>query len=431
MTVPVAAAKLIDMLRDSRARTLELVDGLDTEQLFGPRLDIVNPLLWEIGHLAWFHEYFALRRLTGGESVLGNADALYNSSAVPHDDRWNLPLPPLAGTLDYMRRVEEAMIARLDRERASEEESFLYQLTTFHEDMHDEAFTYTRQTLGYPAPRFAAFKPRADAGAGPLSGDAEIPGGRFRLGTSPGAAFVFDNEKWAHEVTVAPFRMARAPVTNAEFAAFVADGGYRQRGFWDDEGWHWRERANAEHPLYWRADAGGWMARRFDRDEKLAPHQPVIHVNWHEANAWCRWAGRRLPTEAEWEFAASAEPAGNNGLRKRTYPWGDAPPTHAHANLDGTTLGCTDVAACAAGDSAFGCRQMIGNVWEWTATTFAPYPGFSPDVYEDYSQPWFGSRKVPRGGAWATRSRMISNTYRNFFPPDRRDILAGFRTVAL
>jgi iron(II)-dependent oxidoreductase len=434
MTVPVTAARLADMLRDSRDRTLELVAGLSPEQLLGPRLDIVNPLLWEIGHLAWFHEHFALRRLDGGDTLLPEADHLYNSAVVPHDTRWDLPLPSLDRTLEYMRAVQDALVSRLDRPLASEEESFLYQLTTFHEDMHDEAFTYTRQTLGYPEPKFRGSRLPADAEAGAWPGDVEVPGGRFVLGSSPAAPFVFDNEKWAHPVTVRPFRIARAPVTNAEFAAFVAAGGYRQRKFWDEPGWHWRESVGAEHPIYWIGDdRGRWAVRRFDREEELRPHQPVIHVNWHEASAWCRWAGRRLPTEVEWEVAAAAEPTGDGGLgkRKRTYPWGEVAPTVRHANLDAVALGCVDVAACAEGDSPWGCRQMIGNVWEWTESTFEPYPGFSPDVYEEYSEPWFGTRNVLRGGAWATRSRMINNNYRNFFPPDRRDVLAGFRTVAL
>jgi len=433
MTSPVATAQLRDMLRDARTRTLQLVVDLDDDQLWGPRLDIVNPLLWEIGHLAWFHEFFALRRLEGRNPLLPNADALYNSSVVPHDDRWTLPLPSLDGTLAYMRGVHEALLARLDGELASEEESFLYQLVAFHEDMHAEAFIYTRQTLGYPAPKFAQPETAARGQTGPLPGDVAVPGGTFLLGAGPSAPFAFDNEKWAHPVSIVPFRIARAPVTNAEFAEFVDAGGYSMRRVWDDEGWRWRANARAEHPVYWKREGDGWKVREFDCWKPLPPCQPVVHVNWHEANAWCRWAGRRLPTEAEWEAAAAAEPIseGTLGDRKRSYPWGDTPPGKTEANVDCAVLGCVDVAARAAGDSAWGCRQMIGNVWEWTASDFAPFPGFSPDVYQDYSAPWFGSRKVLRGGAWATRGRMINNTYRNFFPPDRRDVFAGFRTVAL
>lgn len=435
MTEPLPTARLTDYLADGRARTLELVHGLDAMQLMGPRLDIVNPLLWEIGHVGWFHEYFALRRLDGGSPRLPDADALYNSSTVAHDTRWELKLPSLQGTLDYMARVQDAMIQRLDRDAATVEETALYLMTIYHEDMHDEAFTYSRQTLGYPVPVFAAAQDGASdvIEAGPLPGDVAIPGGTLRLGSSPEAEFAFDNEKWAHEVQVAPLRIARAPVTNAEFLAFVTEGGYQRREFWSDEGWRWREATRAAHPLYWARQTDGWTQRWFDGAEPLRPYRPIIHVNWYEAEAWCRWAGRRLPTEADWETAAATEPTAAGGLsaRKRRYPWGDATPQPHHANLDGRIIGVVDVAALPAGDSAWGCRQMIGNVWEWTTTTFEPYPGFSPDAYEDYSAPWFGSRKVLRGGAWATRGRMITNTYRNFFTPDRRDVMAGFRTCAL
>lgn len=434
MTATVATAHLIEMLQNCRSRTLELVTGLDREQLMGPRLSIVNPLLWEIGHVAWFHEHFILRHLDRRDSLLTNADVLYDSARVAHDDRWTLPLPSLDHTLDYMGRVHKALVERLDRPWATAEETYLYQLTTYHEDMHDEAFTYSRQTLAYPMPAFAGAVAGNSAAAGPWAGDVEIPGGRFPLGSAPGDGFVFDNEKWAHSVATAPFRIARAPVTNAEFAAFVEDGGYRDRRFWDDQGWHWRTNSGAEHPVYWLPSGHGrWAMRRFDQVEDHSPHQPVIHVNWYEANAWCRWAGRRLPTEVEWEVASSAEPTAGGGLSvvKRAYPWGNTPPTSRHANVDGCRLGCADVAAYPEGDSAWGCRQMLGNVWEWTASTFMPYPGFSADAYKEYSAPWFGTRKVLRGGAWPTRARMVSNTYRNFFTPERRDIFAGFRTVAL
>ena len=171
--------------------------------------------------------------------------------------------------------------------------------------------------------------------------------------------------------------------------------------------------------------------RQFDRVVDLAPHRAVIHVNWHEASAYCRWAGRRLPSEAEWEFAATTNGATANGLAvKRRYPWGKDEPDGLHANLDGFALETVDVGAYAAGDNPWGCRQLIGNVWEWTADTFGPFPGFSPDDYKEYSEPLFGTTKVLRGGAWTTRARMISSQYRNYFGTARRDVFAGFRTCA-
>ena len=434
MTARVYAEQLAGMLQSARQRTLELIGGLTQEQLVGPRLPTVNPLLWEIGHVAWFHEYFILRREYGHPPMLERGDRLYDSIAIAHDRRWDLPIYSLDEIQDYMARVLDALLARLPQGLCSERDSFLYQFTAFHEDMHDEAFIWSRQTLAYPAPQFAPDGPRParKPGSGPLDGDADIPGGAFQMGSPPEATFLFDNEKWAHPVTVAPFRMARAPVTNAAFAAFVEDGGYDRRSLWCEPGWTWREAARASHPIYWKPDrSGGWLMRRFDRWEPLPPHQPVVHVNWYEAGAWCRWAGRRLPTEAEWEFTAAMRPGACGMLVKARYPWGDAAPTPAHANLDGFALGCADAGDYAAGDNAWGCRQMLGNVWEWTADTFGPFPGFAPDDYKEYSEPLFGETKVLRGGAWTTRSRMANATYRNYFGPERRDVFAGFRTCAL
>lgn len=430
---PAASDYLGSIIRDAHARTLELVDGLSGDQLMGPRLATVNPLLWEIGHVAFFHEAFILRGLDGRPLFIEGAEKLYDSMKVHHDTRWDLPLPDLDATLVYVERVRDALLERLDTGIANEADSYFYRLTAFHEDMHDEAFTYTRQTLGFPVPNFAGSVTPVQTG--PLADDVEIPGGSHILGSSQDAPFVFDNEKWGHPVEVAPFRIARAPVTNAEFAAFVDEDGYARRDLWDADGWCWRESEAVDHPVYWQPGGNSWVVRRFDRMEPLSPYQPAVHVCLYEAEAYCRWAGRRLPTEAEWEVAASREPTDDaTGLteRKRRFPWGDEGPDARRANLDGHALGCCDVAAKPDGDSAFGCRQMIGNVWEWTSSLFEPFPGFSPDPYKDYSAPWFVERRrVLKGGAWATRGRMVSNLYRNFFTPERRDVYAGFRTCAL
>jgi ergothioneine biosynthesis protein EgtB len=434
MTEPVPTSRLIDMMTSARRRTLELVQGLTPDQFIGPKLPTLNPLIWEIGHVGWFYENFILRRLYSQEPMLATGDALYDSIAIAHETRWDLPVLPLSEILAYMQDVQDALIDRLgNKDIADERHSYLYQFTVFHEDMHTEAFTWARQTLGYPTPVFEGGP--VDLGVpdtGSLAGDVVIMGGTFLMGAEKDAPFLFDNEKWARPVTVAPFKMARAPVTNREFADFVADGGYQKYRFWDANGWTWRQEAAAEHPIYWVPDEhGGWGVRRFDQVVDLPLDQPVIHVCWHEANAYCRWAGRRLPTEAEWELGATTVPETTDGvLQKRRYPWGDEEPTPDRANLDGFTLGCVDVAAHSAGDSVYGCRQMVGNVWEWTADVFKPFPGFAPDDYKEYSQPLFDSTRVLRGGAWTTRGRMISALYRNYFGSDRRDVFAGFRTCA-
>jgi iron(II)-dependent oxidoreductase len=245
---------------------------------------------------------------------------------------------------------------------------------------------------------------------------------------------VFDNEKWAHDHTVEPFFIARAPVTQAEFAEFVDEGGYARDELWTEHGLVWRRQEHAAHPIHWKREDGAWLRRHFDAWRPLEPHRPVSFVCAHEADAYCRWAGRRLPTELEWEAAAAGQPDTSGSRlspRKRAFAWGDTTPTPAHANLDLRFSGPLDVSALPDGDSAFGCRQMIGNIWEWTASVFAPYPGFVVDPYREYSEPWFHTRRVLRGGCFATRARLIRNTWRNFYTPDRRDVLAGFRTCKL
>jgi iron(II)-dependent oxidoreductase len=443
----IANAQLTEALNETRARTLQLVNDLSDEQLIGPRLQIVNPIQWEIGHLAWFQEFWVLRHLGGQLPILKHGDVLYDSARVAHDTRWDLPLLGREETLAYMDRVLERVIDVAADETgltdsAGYNQDYFLNLVLLHEQMHDEAITYTRQTLAYPPPQLAVVNVEPAEEDKPLchttdwlTGDAQISGGKFTLGNATNEDFVFDNERSAHEVEIAAFAISKTTVTNGEFKLFVEDGGYSRSDLWSAEGWQLRLSANAYHPVYWKQNENGrWLRRNFDEWVALDERLPVIHVNWHEANAYCRWAKRRLPTEAEWEMAASAEVSANglgqSGLKRR-YPWGDDSPSLERANLDWRTQGCLPVDALPAGDSSFGCRQMIGNVWEWTASDFQPYPGFVVGPYKEYSEPWFGNHKVLRGGCWATRSRLIHNSYRNFYTPDRRDVWAGFRTCSL
>lgn len=434
--------QLVEHLHEARARLLELIADLDDQQMIGPLLPIVNPLRWEVAHVAHFQEFWLLRHQRGHEPIPPAAnlesDKLYDSARVHHDTRWDLPLPSKQTTIEYTQRIldrvsEEVLKHPAKPDAAGYDDNYFLHLSLLHEDMHNEAITYTRQTLGYRVCSFAFRRFRLqplEGGTTNALGDVFIPGGVFRLGSELDSGFVFDNELRSHEVTVAPFAISRTATSNAEFLAFVEAGGYRHREFWSEEGWRWRTSVNAEHPVYWRQTDDEWQRRVFDRWVRLDANLPVIHVNWFEADAYCRWAGRRLPTEAEWELAAA-------GIGKRKFPWGEEAPTLERANLDWQALdaGCLlPVGALPAGDSEFGVRQMIGNVWEWTATDFAPFPGFAPGPYKEYSAPWFPNQgeahKVLRGGCWATRSRLIRNNYRNFYKPDRRDVWAGFRTCA-
>ncbi len=432
MKSPANSATLIQQMDDAHARTLALIDGLSAEQLIGPMLPTVNPLLWEIGHVAYFYEYWVLRQHLQQAPIRADVDKLYDSITIDHDDRWDLPLPSLPDTLDYIDtvfdRIRKVLVADEDAQR-----DYLAQYAVFHHDMHNEAFTYTRQTLDYPAPSPPG-NPDVKESVTELSGDAQIPGGSFMLGATQQDGFVFDNEKWAHPVEIKPFRIARTAVSYADYLAFVEADGYQDSSYWSEEGWQWRQQQDLLMPVYWRQQAGRWQLRKFSKWIDLPMTAALIHVSWHEAQAYCQWAGRRLPSEAEWEVAAAAEPSADGmtlSANKRQFPWGNDEPNSTRANLDGYAMGTIDVNACAAGDSAFGCRQMIGNVWEWTADTFGPFPGFTPDMYEDYSQPLFGITRVLRGGAWTTRGRMIRNTWRTYYGPDRNDVFAGFRTCAL
>lgn len=418
------AELLGEWANDARDRSLALIEDLDDEQIVGPRLETINPLIWEIGHVAWFQESFFLRRVAGQEPFLSRVDGLYDSIAIPHDVRWDLPVLSRQQTLDYCEDVRARVLRELSVRALDSAETYLLLLTVFHEDMHTEAFTYTRQTLGYPRPSFAPERsipaPRPDGAA-----EVDVPGGRVRHGASSGAPYAFDNELPARTIDVAPFVIDRDAVSQRDVLRFVEAGGYRNREWWSAAGWSWRGEVDARHPVYWRrAPAGGWEQRIFDSWRPLEDDLAMIHFNWYEADAFCRWAGRRLPTEAEWELAASLRAEGT----RQAYPWSASRVEEPPANLDWRHGGCIAAAALAEGQSPAGCRQMLGNTWEWTSSDFGPFPGFEPGPYREYSQPLFGSTKVLRGGCWATRSRMVSSSYRNYYAPDRRDVLAGFRT---
>lgn len=378
--------ELASALAEARQYTNALLDDLTETQLAVPRLPIVNPLLWEWGHVGWFQEYWCLRwspqARTLADSLLPDADRWYDSGKVAHDTRWSLDLPARDATRDYLARVFERTLAALERAGDDDAALYFFRLALYHEDMHGEAFAYMRHTLGLPAPATFVAAPLAAAAR-----DIALPGGPFDLGAPRGngndEGFVFDNEKWSHRVDVASFAIASRPVTQREFASFVADSGYGRDAFWSETGRAWRDALETRQPRDWRNVDGRWQVRRFDRWEPMVDDKPVAHVSAFEAEAWCQWARRRLPTEAEWEHAAvtgAINPAG---------------------------------------------------VWEWTASPFAPYPGFAADPYAEYSAPWFHTHRVVRGASSVTPRRMVHPRFRNFYLPERNDFVVGFRTCAL
>ena len=381
-------------LMDARNHTLRWIaayeQALAPTGLRVPLQPDLNPPLWELGHLGWFQEYWIARNVQRNRgaacdptqarqaSIEAHADRWYDSSNVPHDTRWQLDLPDLLATKQYLAATLDTTLELLDAADDSDDALYLYRLALFHEDMHGEAFAYMSQTLGFDAGLLA---PKASLAPRP---PLLFPAARHALGASPGG-FVFDNEKWAHDEAVPEFEIDAQAVSWAQYTEFVEDGGYDDARCWSAEGWAWVQSVGRRCPRHVEQMRHGVLAQRFGRLTRVPLAQPVTHVNWYEADAWCRWAGRRLPTEVEWEHAAATgEP---RGLR-----WGE--------------------------------------VWEWTASTFRPYPGFSADPYLDYSQPWFGTHKVLRGASIATRGRMRSPRYRNFYLPERDDIFSGFRSCA-
>ena len=355
-----------------------------------PLLPELNPPLWVLGHIGWFQEAWIARNLQRARgaacdprqarlaSIEHQADRWYDPSAVPHDSRWQLDLPDLLATKQYLVATLETTLDLLDAAQETDDGLYLYRLALFHEDMHGEALACMSQTLGFDA---GLLPPPASLAARPAL---LFPATLHALGANPGG-FVFDNEKWAHDVAIPEFEIDAQAVSWAQYTEFVEDGGYDDARCWSAEGWAWVKRVGRRCPRYVEQMRHGVLAQRLGKLTRVPLAQPVVHVNWYEADAWCRWAGRRLPTEVEWEHAALA--GASRGLH-----W--------------------------------------GQVWEWTASTFRPYPGFSPDPFRDYSQPWFGTHKVLRGASPATRARLRDPRFRSFHLPERDDIFSGFRSCA-
>jgi gamma-glutamyl hercynylcysteine S-oxide synthase len=385
------ASALAAALRASRQDTLATfaVCERSLDGLAVPQRETLNPPLWELGHVGWFQEFWIERnpqREAGmhadpaaprGRGVRAMADALYDSSRVPHATRWSLPLPDTNATRNDLARQLDGTFALLRDAGGDDAALYFFRLALLHEDMHHEAALYMAQSLGLaiddprwqPAPLHGARAELAfDAGSWPLGGGAE--------------GFTFDNELAEHAVALPATQIDSRVLCWAEVLPFVESGGYSQPQWWSEAGCAWVAAERPTAPRYTRYGSDGWQVLRHGRWQALEPMQPACHLTAFEVDAWCRWAGRRLPTEAEWERAAVDRPD--------DFAW--------------------------------------GQVWEWTASLFEPYPGFVPHPYRDYSAPWFGTRRVLRGASFMTQPRLRHPRYRNFFMPQRNDVPAGFRT---
>jgi len=419
---------LAHALEEARARTLQLIETVSEADLRAQHDPLMGPILWDLGHIARFEELWLDRNLDGKVEFV-EMPGMYNPFEHPRRVRGALPLPTLAGTFSSMAEIRERVLERLARVDLESDDpllrnGYVYHMVLQHEYQHNETMLQTLQ-LKTGAPYTPAVRrelPTAPNGSADKMVRVDV--GRASIGTDDRLR-AYDNERPRHDVDVAAYSIDRTPVTNAAFLAFMEDGGYRRPELWSAEGRAWLEESKAESPKYWWREQGSWLRRSMDRVGAPDPSAPVIHVCYHEAEAFARWAGKRLPTETEWEVAASWDPASQ---RSRDYPWGDAEPRPSDANLDQLSFDVGAVDAYAFNVSPLGCYGMLGDVWEWTSTDFNGHPGFSAFPYAEYSQVFFGTEyKVLRGGSWATRPGAIRNTFRNWDYPIRRQIFSGFR----
>jgi iron(II)-dependent oxidoreductase len=419
---------LAGRMEETRERTRLLLAPVSDEDFARQHDEVMSPLIWDYGHIANYEELWLLKKSFGRDLSEGELFDIYDASLTPRSERPSLEMLDRAAADRYQDVVRAAALeelegADLDGDDPLLRGGFVYGMIVQHEAQHNETMLQTLQLM-----QSRSYRPGSEVElpeGNPSDGMIEIPGGTFVMGAEDHAR-ALDNERNAHEVELPTFEIDRTPVTNRAYLEFVESGGYEKKELWDPEGWAWIQAENVSAPKHWyQPKPHSWWTERFGFDEPLRPDGPVVHVCWYEADAYARWAGKRLPTEAEWEKAASWDPETGTG---RLYPWGDEPWTPDRANLDQLAFRAADVGAYLAGASPYGVLDMIGNVWEWTASDFAPYPGFEAFPYREYSEVFFGpDYKVLRGGSWATRPSAARNTFRNWDYPIRRQLFAGFR----
>jgi gamma-glutamyl hercynylcysteine S-oxide synthase len=424
-------------------------DSLDEAELTTQISPLMSPLVWDLAHVGNYEELWLLREVAGARPMRPEIDTLYDAFEHPRATRPSLPLLPPHEARDYIASVRSKVLDSLTSVRLHADDpltagGFVYGMVVQHEHQHDETMLATHQlrkgapALLDPPPviTHSIDKRLRDHGAGGGGGEVLIGAGAFELGTS-GDPWAYDNERPGHVVDLPAYYLDTVPVSCADYLAFMADGGYGDRRWWHPAGWEWCGSQRVEAPAFWLRDGGsGWLRRRFGRVEEVPLDEPVQHVCWYEADAYARWAGKRLPTEAEWEKAARWDPVAG---RSRRFPWGDAYREDV-ANLGQRMLRPTPAGSFPGGASAYGVRQLMGDVWEWTSSDFTGYPGFRAFPYREYSEVFFsaggsgdggryggGRYKVLRGGSWATDPSVCRGTFRNWDLPIRRQIFAGFR----
>lgn len=420
--------RALTALLAARDRTSLLTTCVEEPELTAQHSPLMSPLVWDLAHIGNQEELWLLRAVAGRDAMRPEIDGLYDAFEHPRSERPSLPLLAPAEARRYAAEVRGRALDVLESAPFSgsplTDAGFAFGMIAQHEQQHDETMLITHQLRAGPT----ALTAPDPAPAPPFRGPAEVlvPGGPFTMGTST-EPWALDNERPAHHRLVPPFFIDTTPVTNADYQRFIADGGYEEQRWWTTAGWDAVRAEKLSAPLFWRREGGQWLRRHFGTVEAVPPNEPVLHVSWYEADAYARWAGRRLPSEEEWEKAARHDPASGRSMR---YPWGDADPTPERANLGQRHLRPAPAGSYPAGESPLGVRQLIGDVWEWTSSDFLPYPGFAAFPYPEYSDVFFGGDyKVLRGGAFSVDQVACRGTFRNWDHPVRRQIFSGFRTA--
>lgn len=414
---------IVEALSEARGRTLALVAPLSDADVETAHTELMSPLVWDLAHIAAYEDLWLVHRYASEPLLQPELAAMYDAFETPRAVRGDLPLLDRGQAVEYLAAVRERALEVLDHDGARD--GALHEMVLRHEHQHDETMLQAIE-LARLAPAPDVPRPTVPTASNGHTGleVVEVPAGPCVIGAGLDG-FAYDNERGRHRVNVPAFRIGRTPITNATFLRFVEGGGYERREWWTDEGWAWKEDYDITHPGGWAHGSGGWRQWRIDGWSPLRPDEPVVHVSWFEADALARSHGARLPTEAEWEKAATWD---QEAQTARPFPWGSELATAQRANLDHAGLGPAPAGAYPDGASPCGALGMLGDAWEWTASDFRGYPGFVAHPYREYSEVFFGAEyKVLRGGSWATRARVATPTFRNWDLPQRRQIFSGVR----
>ncbi len=419
---------LLEQFRNTRDRTLELVKTLESDDFVVQTAPFTSPPKWHIGHVSWIYEAIMSKIDKSYEFYSKEfseyLNSYYQQFGVPQDKglRGVVSRPTTGQIFEYFdattNRVEEFIKSRtLDADAAK-----LVTMGFHHECQHQELLVYDLQHL--LAEQYRPVKKNVAKRINSVKKDAvHIKRGLYTMGNN-GTGFCYDIELPEHTVYLNDYEIDVFPVTNGQYLEFMQDGGYDTFKYWLSDGWEKVKENRWNCPMYWEEIGGIWHVRDFLGTRQINPDEPVCHVSFYEADAYCRWAGKRLPTEAEWEKAACWS---EKEQKKTAFPWGDdAPTTHRCNLLESYCWGCSDIGAYPEGASHQGCHQMIGDVWEWTSSEFTGYPGFKSG-FDEYNDKWFTNQKVLRGGSFGTPGMSIRASSRNFFRLDERWLFSGFR----